>query len=287
VSENGQNGAPPEPGGPYTGPAAYEPPPVHDHSDDPGYVTRTRFLTGLAIVGGGVLTAAILVPVVGFAVAQPLKPEEYRWVEIGPASTFLQNAPPYENPTTSTRFGFTDSLAVSGPDPIADRRVFVRFGFKTGIAPPQQGELSTAEFEARFTEFASNLTAEDFDLIAIWNRCAHLGCPVAYSAGGDNYLCPCHGGAYDSRGLVTAGPPPRPLDRLDIKIIDPSKTYTPEQIAAEEDRLTIEQALAGNLDELQILVGKPFSIDEEQQIFALRGPGEPVTGVLANLYPFQ
>jgi menaquinol-cytochrome c reductase iron-sulfur subunit len=34
------------------------------------------------------------------------------------------------------------------------------------------------------------------------------------------------------------------------------------------------------------LVGRPFSIDADQNPYELKGPGEPVTGVLANLYPF-
>ena len=84
--------------------------------------------------------------------------------------------------------GKTTSIAVSGPRPESDRRAYVRH--------------------------------KDSAIIAIWNRCAHLGCPVAYSAGGDVYACPCHGGAYDSLGLVTSGPPPRPLDRFDVKIVD-------------------------------------------------------------------
>ena len=38
---------------------------------------------------------------------------------------------------------------------------------------------------------------------------------------------------------------------------------------------------------LRVLVGKPYSIDEQQQATALVGPGEPVSGTLANLYPFH
>ena len=44
-------------GGQYSGPVASEPAPVHDHHDDPAFVTRTRFLTGVALVTGGVMTA--------------------------------------------------------------------------------------------------------------------------------------------------------------------------------------------------------------------------------------
>ena len=84
----------------------------HDHHDDPAFITRTKFLTGVALVTGGVMTAAILVPVVGFAVADPLKEEEWRWVDIGPLPDFPD--------------GKTTSIAVSGPAPESDRRAYIR-----------------------------------------------------------------------------------------------------------------------------------------------------------------
>lgn len=281
-------GAPGTQGGPYQGPRATDFTPEPDHSDDPGYITRTRFLSGVAIAGGGVLTAAILVPVVGFAVATPLKGEEFRWVDIGPASDYLKNAPPYTNATPSTKIGEVASLAVAGPSSDADRRIFVVYGLKdpTAKPTPTPGE-DPAVFEAKFKAWAGSLTARDFDLIAIWNRCAHLGCPVAYSPGSAGYVCPCHGGAYDSRGLVTGGPPPRPLDRVDVKIVDKSKSFTADQIAKGEDRVPLAIAAKSSNPNLRILVGKPYSIDQEQQAFELVGPGEPVSGTLANLYPFH
>ena len=289
MSEDEPNGgAPGSQGGPYQGPRATDFTPEPDHSDDPGYMTRTRFLSGVAIAGGGVLTAAILVPVVGFAVAQPLKPEEFRWVDIGPASDFIKNPPPYANAVPSTKIGEVASLAVSGPDPDADRRIYVVYGLKdpSSKPAPAPGE-PTAAFDAKFKAWAAGITADDMDLIAIWNRCAHLGCPVAYSPGSAGYVCPCHGGNYDSRGLVTGGPPPRPLDRVDIKVVDTSKTFTADQIAKGEDRVPLGVAAKSNNPNLRVLVGKPYSIDEQQQATELVGPGEPVSGTLANLYPFH
>lgn len=281
-------GTPDVQSGPYAGPRAVDGTPDPDHSDDPGYMTRTRFLSTVAIAGGGVLTAAILVPVIGFAVASPLKGEEFRWVDVGPASDFLTNPPPYRNATPSTKIGQVSSLAVSGPDPEADRRVFIVYGLidPTAKPTPTQGEASAA-FDARFRTWASGLTARDFDLLVIWNRCAHLGCPVAYSPGSAGYVCPCHGGAYDSRGLVTGGPPPRPLDRLDVKVVDPSTTYTPEQTARGEDRVPLHVAVTGRNPKLRVLVGKPYSIDQEQTPVSLAGPGQPVSGALSHLYPFH
>jgi len=214
---------------------AHEPEPVHDHADDPAFVTRTKFLTGIAVVTGGVMTAAILVPVVGFAVADTVKEEQWEWVDIGPLSDFPD--------------GQTTSIAVSGPDPEADRRAFIR--------------------------------RKDETVIAIWNRCAHLGCPVAYSAGGDVYSCPCHGGAYDSLGLVTAGPPPRPMDRFDVKVVSTDGKDLARQEVPKDGCPT-----QGLPTDARLLLGRPFSIDDDQNPYELHGPGEPVTGVLANLYPF-
>ena len=210
----------------YSGPRAHDPqPPDHSH-DDPAYITRTKFLTGVAVVTGGVMTAAILVPVIGFAVADTVKDEDFRWVDVGALGDFP--------------VGEVSSLAVSGPDPEADRRVFLR--------------------------------REREQIIPMWNRCTHLGCPVAYSPGGDNFSCPCHGGAYDSLGRVTAGPPARPLDRFDVKVVDGGGKEVGNLANASEDS--------------RVLIGKPYSVDDDFEKYELRGPGEPVEGVLSNLFPF-
>jgi menaquinol-cytochrome c reductase iron-sulfur subunit len=226
VEHEQQNGAPAEGDfGLYQGPRAVDPEVADDHADDPGYHTRTKFLSLVAIAMGGVMTAAILVPVVGFAVADTFSGEEWRWVDVGKLGDFAS--------------GSTTSLAVTGPDPSADRRVFIR--------------------------------NRDDELLAIWNRCAHLGCPTKYSPGSDGYVCPCHGGAYDSRGLVTAGPPPRPLDRLDIKIVDSAGKDVAYADAKPNDR---------------VLVGKAYSIDAKERPYDLHPPGDPVEGVLSHLFPF-
>jgi len=282
------NGAPGTQAGPYEGPRATDFTPEPDHSDDPGYITRTKFLSTVAIAGGGILTAAILVPVVGFAVTNPLKSEKWRWVDIGPAGDFLQNAPPYPNATPSTKIGEVTSLAVAGQDPEADRRIYVMFGLVDPAAKPVPGaDESTAAYNRRFAAWAAGLTAADMDVLPIWNRCAHLGCPVAYAPGSQGFICPCHGGAYNSRGLVIGGPPPRPLDRLDVKMVDQSKQYSADDVAAGKDRLTLKQAIAQSSNpKVRMLVGKAYSISQDEQPFELHSPGEPVTGTLANLYPF-
>lgn len=56
------------------------------------------------------------------------------------------------------------------------------------------------------------------DPLALLSTCSHLGCSVSWDAEGGRFRCPCHGGVYDEQGRVVAGPPPRPLTRLEIKI---------------------------------------------------------------------
>ena len=53
---------------------------------------------------------------------------------------------------------------------------------------------------------------------AYGQKCTHLSCPVYYEKEHRRFECPCHEGAFDVKtGNVLYGPPPRPLDRIDIE----------------------------------------------------------------------
>jgi menaquinol-cytochrome c reductase iron-sulfur subunit len=62
------------------------------------------------------------------------------------------------------------------------------------------------------------LTDNGRDFIAMSNICTHLGCRVRWIADQQNFLSPCHNGVFDREGKVISGPPPRPLDRYEVKI---------------------------------------------------------------------
>jgi menaquinol-cytochrome c reductase iron-sulfur subunit len=64
------------------------------------------------------------------------------------------------------------------------------------------------------------LTENGRDFIAMSNICTHLGCRVRWIADQEEFFCPCHNGVFDKQGKVVSGPPPRPLDRYDVKIED-------------------------------------------------------------------
>ena len=62
------------------------------------------------------------------------------------------------------------------------------------------------------------LTDNGREFIAMSNICTHLGCRVRWIADQEIFLSPCHNGKFDRQGKVISGPPPRPLDRYEVKI---------------------------------------------------------------------
>lgn len=61
----------------------------------------------------------------------------------------------------------------------------------------------------------------DGQLRAYSQKCTHLGCVVFWEGEHDELVCPCHEGHFDaSTGDPTAGPPDRPLARIDVEVRD-------------------------------------------------------------------
>lgn len=54
--------------------------------------------------------------------------------------------------------------------------------------------------------------------VAYGQRCTHLACAVFWEPRAGVLACPCHEGFFDVQtGLVIAGPPPRPLPRIELR----------------------------------------------------------------------
>ncbi len=54
---------------------------------------------------------------------------------------------------------------------------------------------------------------------AFGQQCTHLACPVYYERQHKRLECPCHEGAFDAAtGSVLYGPPPRPLDVIELEM---------------------------------------------------------------------
>jgi cytochrome b6-f complex iron-sulfur subunit len=58
------------------------------------------------------------------------------------------------------------------------------------------------------------------NLMALFQRCVHLGCRVPWCATAVGFECPCHGSKYNSIGEYFAGPAPRNLDRFAVEVVD-------------------------------------------------------------------
>ncbi|HEX5630658.1 MAG TPA: Rieske 2Fe-2S domain-containing protein [Acidimicrobiia bacterium] len=75
---------------------------------------------------------------------------------------------------------------------------------------PFQGEMSGSSFDG--------LPVVAGGLMALWQRCVHLGCRVPQCDSSQGFECPCHGSKYNFHGEYEDGPAPRNLDRFVVSV---------------------------------------------------------------------
>ena len=75
--------------------------------------------------------------------------------------------------------------------------------------------LPLSEDAAANSQFASGSTVTD-GLVAVYQRCVHLGCRVPWCNSSQGFECPCHCSKYNMVGEYFAGPAPRNLDRFNV-----------------------------------------------------------------------
>jgi menaquinol-cytochrome c reductase iron-sulfur subunit len=187
-------------------------------------VTRRRFMD-LTVNGAGAITAAAFtLPALGFALGPLFSRVPFEWQPVGVPSDF-------PNTTYVTKV----ITIVQGIGEAGKTIAYIR---------ARDPSVDT-EHADQYNQF-----------IALSSRCMHLGCPVRFTPAAQRFICPCHGGVYDFRGLVAGGPPVRPLDRF----------YT-------------------RLNNGQVEVGPRYSVNSELHRFSPRDPGEPIDGIGQYLYP--
>ena len=69
------------------------------------------------------------------------------------------------------------------------------------------------------SQFSSGSTVAD-GLVAVYQRCVHLGCRVPWCNSSQGFECPCHGSKYNMIGEYFAGPAPRNLDRFNVSNVN-------------------------------------------------------------------
>ncbi len=96
------------------------------------------------------------------------------------------------------------------------------FGGKVRTIPPEAvPDTGVTEVLAA----KSHLVKIDGELIALSEKCTHLGCRVPYCESSNRFECPCHGSVFNRAGEVLSGPSPRGLDRHPIEIREDGLVY--------------------------------------------------------------
>jgi menaquinol-cytochrome c reductase iron-sulfur subunit len=189
-------------------------------------VTRRRFMNGAGQGAGAVAVLSFTLPALGFALGPIFSRVPFSWQVIGTQNDF-----------TDTDYATKVLKIVQGIGEAGNSIAYVR----------KRNPAIDTEPEDQYNHY-----------VALSSRCMHLGCPVRYVSAAERFICPCHGGVYDFRGLVASGPPVRPLDRF----------YT---------RLNKTTGL--------VEIGPRYSVNSELHRFSPRDPGQPLDGIGQYLYP--
>lgn len=139
---------------------------------------RRTFLQIATAFLGGLLTLAAGIPLIGFAISPAWKKGESQWVDLGLVD-LLKNS----------RF----------------RKVNYTFTAKDGWVKATK----------KRSVYVTDLGNGEWNVFS--RTCSHLGCLVRWDDNKESFLCPCHGAVFDKDGAVVEGPPPEPLQKLDVK----------------------------------------------------------------------
>jgi menaquinol-cytochrome c reductase iron-sulfur subunit len=141
-----------------------------------------HFFAKLCIGLSGVCAVILGVPLVGFIVAPLFRKTPEAWVPLGKTGGLSRLAR-----RSTSRF---------------DRF----FAAPLGRHHREERRVAAPRIATEFIAFSVN--------------CTHLGCPVRWLADAELFMCPCHGGVYYKDGTVAAGPPPHPLTRYQVRVVN-------------------------------------------------------------------
>lgn len=143
-------------------------------------LSRRNFMQAAIWGIGGLIGVGFGVPAVAYVVGPSLKSQQTQtWMRLGPTSKVELSTP--------TLFTFTIQT--------------------------QTGWIVNTEEVSVYV-----LSKDGREYVAMSNICTHLGCHVRWITDQNLFFCPCHNGEFDVNGNVIAGPPPRPLNRYEVKV---------------------------------------------------------------------
>ncbi|MEJ7764484.1 MAG: ubiquinol-cytochrome c reductase iron-sulfur subunit [Acidimicrobiales bacterium] len=94
--------------------------------------------------------------------------------------------------------------------------------------------------------YAALVPGFEAGVVAIYQKCVHLGCRVPWCASSQWFECPCHGSQYNRVGEKKGGPAPRGLDHFAISIeggdvvVDTATTITGPPIGTDSTGQQVE-----------------------------------------------
>src|SRR5919108_3413904 len=220
-----------------------------EEEEEPERYPRAKFLEFSTLGIGALIGGVVTLPALGFMIAPAFVGQGYDDVDLGPLGNFPENE-------------------------------WITATFQSN--PEEPGDVSRRTAFIRNNGFANGVPS----MTIISNRCVHMGCPtqpggllqepqqvetesgqvrLILTQGLSGFTCPCHGGAYDTEGNRTAGPPVRALDRYQYSIRN------------------------GNL-----VLGKPYSVGKvigegakaKIEAYRLADPGQHVDGPEQYFYPY-
>lgn len=97
---------------------------------------------------------------------------------------------------------------------------------------PFEGSLEGSSFEG--------LPVLAGGLMALWQRCVHLGCRVPQCESSQGFECPCHGSKYNFHGEYEDGPAPRNLDRFVVSVSDSNELIIDTGTVIETPRASVK-----------------------------------------------
>ena len=142
-------------------------------------LNRRQFLGRVIQAIGGLVAAVVGIPIIGYILSPLLGAQESHWRAVGAVSDFR-----------------------------AGQTVLTIF--------PAISQDGWVQREQRIPVYVQRIDETRF--LVLSPKCTHLGCMSQWNQNAQEFLCPCHAGVFDAEGKNIAGPPPRPLDRYEVKV---------------------------------------------------------------------
>lgn len=117
---------------------------------------------------------------------------------------------------TPIKVGNVDSLKTQVIDGALIVPLFVPAA-QAWLVPFTMEDLPGSSFEAT-PEVVAGGDADGIGLMALWQKCVHLGCRVPECLSSQGFECPCHGSKYNAHGEYDSGPAPRNMDRFAVSV---------------------------------------------------------------------